>query len=95
MAIDIDNIPRTIDLVRDDSNTSVIPDGYPVLSIIDQTQLPYAEAYLHLTDWREAIGAIKQLKVRGARDRDRGGGFSGACCCGVLRGQQRRFRLMR
>ena len=29
MAIDIDNIPRTIDLVRDDSNTSVIPDGYP------------------------------------------------------------------
>ena len=63
MAIDIDNIPRTIDLVRDDSNTSVIPDGYPVLSIIDQTQLPYAEEYLHLTDWREAI---KQLKVRGA-----------------------------
>ena len=66
MAIDIDNIPRTIDLVRNDSNTSVIPDGYPVLSIIDQTQLPYAEAYLHLTDWREAIEAIKQLKVRGA-----------------------------
>lgn len=51
MAIDIDNIPRTIDLVRNDSNTSVIPDGYPVLSIIDQTQLLYAEAYLHLTDW--------------------------------------------
>ena len=66
MAIDINNIPRTIDLVRDDSNTSVIPDGYPELSIIDQTQLPYAEAYLHLTDWREAIEAIKQLKVRGA-----------------------------
>ena len=66
MAIDIDNIPRTIDLVRDDSNTSVIPDGYPELSIIDQTQLPYAEAYLHLTDWREVIEAIKQLKVRGA-----------------------------
>ena len=48
MAIDIDNIPRTIDLVRNDSNMSVIPDGYPELSIIDQTQLPYAEAYLHL-----------------------------------------------
>ena len=66
MAIDINNIPRTIDLVRDDSNTSVIPDGYPELSIIDQTQLPYAEAYLHLIDWREVIEAIKQLKVRGA-----------------------------
>ena len=63
MAIDIDNIPRTIDLVRNDSNTSVIPDGYPVLSIIDQTQLPYAEAYLHLTDWREAIEAIKQQQA--------------------------------
>lgn len=92
MAIDIDNIPRTIDLVRNDSNTSVIPDGYPVLSIINQTQLPYAEAYLHLTDWREAIEAIKQLKVRGAPgDRDRGGGFGGACCCGVLRDQQGGF----
>ena len=85
MAIDIDNIPRTIDLVRNDSNTSVIPDGYPVLSIIDQTQLPYAEAYLHLTDWREAEGS------RRACDRDRGSGFSSACCCGVLRDQQGGF----
>lgn len=92
MAIDIDNIPRTIDLVRNDSNTSVIPDGYPVLSIIDQTQLPYAEAYLHLTDWREAIEAIKQLKVRGAPAIGiAGGGFSSACCCGVLRDQQGGF----
>lgn len=66
MAIDIDNIPRTIDLVRDPSHAAVIPEGQPVLDIIDQTQLPYVEEYLHMTDWREAIDAIKQLKVRGA-----------------------------
>lgn len=66
MAIDINKIPRTIDLVRDPSNTVVISEGAPVLVIIDQTQLPYVEEHLCVMDWREAIEAIKQLKVRGA-----------------------------
>ena len=78
--IDINNIPRTVDLVRDDSDTSAIPDGYPVLRIIDQTQLPYAEEYLHLRDWREAIEAIKQLKVRGAPAIGIAGAASVALC---------------
>lgn len=64
--IDIENIPRTIDLVRDASSV-LRSQGVPiVLRIIDQTQLPYTEQYLSLTDWREAIDAIKKLKVRGA-----------------------------
>lgn len=66
MSIDVDNIPRTIDLVRDTKDTVVVSAGFPMLSIIDQTQLPYAEAQLRLTDWREAIEAIKALRVRGA-----------------------------
>ena len=80
MAIDIDNIPRTIDLVRDTSHAVVIPEGFPVLRIIDQTQLPYTEEYLHLTDWREAIEAIKQLKVRGAPAIGIAGAASVALC---------------
>lgn len=66
MNIDVNNIPRTIDLVRDEENTAAISSGRPLLEIIDQTKLPYEEVYLHIKDWREAIEAIKQLKVRGA-----------------------------
>lgn len=66
MGLDIDNIPRTIDLVRDTADTAVFSEGRLVLRIIDQTQLPYVEKYLHLTDWRDAIEAIKALRVRGA-----------------------------
>jgi methylthioribose-1-phosphate isomerase len=36
------------------------------LRILDQTQLPGREIYLELTDYRDIIAAIKQLKVRGA-----------------------------
>lgn len=64
--VTIENIPRTIDLVRDTAETAVFPEGRPVLRIIDQTKLPYVEEYLHLTDWRDAIEAIKMLRVRGA-----------------------------
>ncbi len=66
MSVDIDNIPRTIDLVREMSQTQVFSEGRPVLRIIDQTKLPYVEQYLHLSDWREVIEAIKALRVRGA-----------------------------
>jgi len=34
--------------------------------IIDQTKLPLEEVYLEMTDYRELIIAIKQLKIRGA-----------------------------
>ena len=36
------------------------------LKILDQTELPLAEKYLELTDYREVISAIKDLRVRGA-----------------------------
>ena len=36
------------------------------LKILDQTQLPQREIYLELTDYRDIITAIKELKVRGA-----------------------------
>ncbi|UCE05790.1 MAG: S-methyl-5-thioribose-1-phosphate isomerase [bacterium] len=34
--------------------------------IIDQTKLPLEEVYLEITDYRELVSAIKQLKIRGA-----------------------------
>lgn len=68
MSIDITNIPRTIDLVHAtaDEGALDVREGAPVMCIIDQTKLPYVEDYLFITDWREAIEAIKELKVRGA-----------------------------
>lgn len=36
------------------------------LKILDQTELPLAETYLEITDYREVISAIKSLQVRGA-----------------------------
>jgi len=36
------------------------------LRILDQTQLPHHEIYLELTDYRDIVTAIKELKVRGA-----------------------------
>lgn len=68
MTIDIDNIPRTIDLVHIESDACADKGdaGRVALCIIDQTKLPYVEEYLYLTDWRDVIEAIKQLKVRGA-----------------------------
>lgn len=66
MNIDIENIPRTIDLVRDTTEDAVFSEGRPVMRIIDQTKLPYTEEYLEITDWCEAIEAIKALRVRGA-----------------------------
>lgn len=65
MTVTLDNLPKTIDLVRlrdDDAS----PEGAPVLVILDQTKLPAEVGFLHITDWREVIDAIKALKVRGA-----------------------------
>ncbi|MGA2159924.1 MAG: S-methyl-5-thioribose-1-phosphate isomerase [Dehalococcoidia bacterium] len=36
------------------------------LKLLDQTELPHKEKYLETADYRQVIGAIKQLKVRGA-----------------------------
>lgn len=65
MTVTLDNLPKTIDLVRSrDDDAS--PEGAPVLVILDQTKLPAEVGFLHITDWREVIDAIKALKVRGA-----------------------------
>jgi methylthioribose-1-phosphate isomerase len=36
------------------------------LRLLDQTELPLKELYIDITDYRDAVSAIKQLKVRGA-----------------------------
>ena len=66
MSVNLDNIPRTIFVERADASQSPIPEGFPILVILDQTKLPREVAYVYMTDWREAIDCIKQLKVRGA-----------------------------
>lgn len=66
MDIDVSNIPTAIRFVRADSSFENIPQGFPVLILLDQSKLPYEEKYLHITDWREVIDCIKKLIVRGA-----------------------------
>lgn len=66
MAIDLDNIPRTVSVVRADAAAAPVPEGFPMLVIVDQERLPGEVAYVAMTDWREAIECIKRLKVRGA-----------------------------
>ncbi len=43
-----------------------VPEGTPLLCILDQTRLPLEEAYLCTNSWEEVINWIKALKVRGA-----------------------------
>ncbi len=80
MHLDLENLPRTIDLVRSDSTFEYIPDGFPITVMLDQSKLPYVEETLFITDWREVIDCIKTLKVRGAPAI----GIAGACAM-VLR----------
>lgn len=65
-SLDLDRIPRAIRFVRADASMAPIPEGYPVLILLDQSWLPQEEAYLTITDWRVALDAVKELKVRGA-----------------------------
>lgn len=65
MRPELENLPRTITLSRAQGHP-YIPEGFPIVSILDQTKLPYEVEYLHITDWREIIERIKSLKVRGA-----------------------------
>lgn len=62
----MENIPRTIGFVRANGRFPGVPDGFPVLLLLDQTRLPKAVVEEAHTDWREVIACIKQLKVRGA-----------------------------
>lgn len=66
MPIDLDRIPRTVSVVRAGVQDAPVPEGFPMLVVLDQTRLPGEESYIAMTDWREAIDCIKQLKVRGA-----------------------------
>lgn len=61
----LERLPRTVKLVRSEGEGEV-PAGFPVLVLLDQTLLPQEETYLRLTDWRQVIEAIKELRVRGA-----------------------------
>lgn len=63
MSIDLDRIPRTVSVVRAGVEDSPVPEGFPMLVVLDQTRLPDEASYMAMTDWREAIGCIKQLKV--------------------------------
>lgn len=65
MQIEIENIPRTIELVRLEG-APPFGDGAVELVVLDQTQLPYAIEYLHIRSVEETVSAIKLLKVRGA-----------------------------
>lgn len=65
MKVELENIPRAITLSKA-SGHPYIPDGFPIVTILDQTKLPYEVDYLVITDWREIIECIKALKVRGA-----------------------------
>lgn len=66
MGANVDNLPRTISFVRACGQFPGVPDGFPVLVILDQTKLPESESYRFVTDWREAIECVKRLRVRGA-----------------------------
>ncbi len=58
MALNLDNLPRTIEVHK--------VSGVPRVRMIDQRLLPYEEVYLETSDWRTVVDAIKTLAVRGA-----------------------------
>lgn len=66
MALDLGKLPRTVFVMRAGAEHGPVPEGFPMLGVLDQTRLPGEESYLLLTDWREAADCIKRLKVRGA-----------------------------
>lgn len=43
-----------------------VPSGMPIVVFLDQSALPFAEAYACTCDWRVVMDAIATLKVRGA-----------------------------
>lgn len=59
MNICLDNLPRSIELVRAE-------DGAPELVLLDQRLLPREVSYLKTRSWEVVVDAIKNLAVRGA-----------------------------
>ncbi len=59
MNICLDNLPRSIELVRAE-------DGAPELVLLDQRLLPRKVSYLKTRSWEVVVDAIKNLAVRGA-----------------------------
>lgn len=57
--VDIDALPRSVDLVRG-------PDGAAAFTYLDERLLPYEERFETTSDWRVIVDAIKTLAVRGA-----------------------------
>lgn len=57
--VDIDALPRSVDLVRG-------PDGAAAFTYLDERLLPYEECFETTSDWRCIVDAIKTLAVRGA-----------------------------
>lgn len=66
MRPELENLPKTIELSKAQSDHPYIPEGFPIVTILDQTLLPAEVEYLQITDWREMIECIKRLRVRGA-----------------------------
>lgn len=66
MALNLDNLPKTIELLVSDGKTPDIPLGQPFLRIVDQRFLPNKLVYLNISDWLEAVNAIIDMAVRGA-----------------------------
>lgn len=66
MTIDLDNIPRTVKLIRASIQDAPVPEGFPILEVLDQTKLPEEVVIERIADWRQVIDAIKRLSVRGA-----------------------------
>ena len=65
-SVNLDALPRTIELRRNEGELAFAPLQFPYLRLLDQTRLPDEEVFLDITDWREVIEAIKRLAVRGA-----------------------------
>ncbi|HIY83970.1 S-methyl-5-thioribose-1-phosphate isomerase [Rubneribacter sp.] len=55
----MENLPRTVELVR-------AANGAAELVYVDQRRLPRELVFARTSDWREVVGAVKSLAVRGA-----------------------------
>lgn len=58
-------LPRVIELLGGEERDPASPCVLEAL-ILDQTKLPYEQAFIRTTDWRAVVDAVKMLQVRGA-----------------------------
>ncbi len=66
MKPELENLPRSITITRAPSGHPCIPEGFPIVTILDQTKLPWELEFIEITDWRELMDSIAKLVVRGA-----------------------------